>query len=62
MKKHLKVSNPIIFDCWYMGVIEIFNNKFIEIDICLTGLLTIEDFMSTDFNKYNPEISEINLN
>jgi hypothetical protein len=62
MKKHLKVSNPIIFECWYMAAIEIFNNKFIEIDICLTGLLTIEDFMSAEFNKYNPEIYKINLN
>lgn len=61
MKKHLKVSNPIIVDCWYMATIEILNNKFIEIDICLTGLLT-EDFMSAKINKYNPEIYEINLN
>lgn len=62
MKKHLKISNPIIFDCWYIAVIEILNNKFIEIDICLTGLLTIENFMSTELNKYKPEIYEINLN
>ena len=62
MKKHLKISNPIIVDCWYMASIEIFNNKFIEIDICLTGLLTIEDFMSAKINKYNPEIHKINLN